>query len=152
MTSLTLWWRHMFYASCTCIPIQSHHKFKSILSDNLANISRNKIARAKVLEFIDHPSYIWSDFERLALCIHFPFISSYKYGGRDDLTNGPKWLKWGQKVLGSAKDILYAKEIDTQCLYMIFSMTSQTYDIINVVVTSRFIHPAFYISIQSQHK
>ena len=39
-----------------CVSFQSQHKFKFILFDNHANISRNKVARAKVLEFIDHPS------------------------------------------------------------------------------------------------
>ena len=41
-----------------CILIQSQPKFKFILSDNHANILRNKVARAKDLEFIDHPSYV----------------------------------------------------------------------------------------------
>ena len=41
-----------------CISVQNQHKFKFIFSDNHAIISRNKVARAKVLEFIDHPAYI----------------------------------------------------------------------------------------------
>ena len=41
-----------------CISIQSQHKLKFILSDNHADISRNKAAKAKVLEFIDHPPII----------------------------------------------------------------------------------------------
>ena len=53
VTSRVLCILHLF-----CISIQSQHKFKFVLTDNIANISRNKVARAKVLEFIDHPSYV----------------------------------------------------------------------------------------------
>ena len=55
--------------------------------------------------------------------------------------------------IGSAKDILYAKgDRHPMSLLDIFSTTSQTYDVINIVATSPFLHPAFCISVQIQRK
>ena len=55
--------------------------------------------------------------------------------------------------IGSAEDLLYAgSDRHSRPCFSSFSTTSQTYDVINVAVTSRFRHPAFCTSIPSQHK